>query len=237
MIYKTLTTKRVKEIIELHGKWLRNELVGVCADLRGCNLRGCNLSFANLSDANLSNANLSYANLRGCNLSFANLSDANLSDANLSNANLSFANLSDANLSYANLSNANLSYANLRGCNLSFANLSDANLYGCNLSFANLSDANLSGCNLPAPTMFLLADWGEVSNLLTLELMRYDAENHPQPELFDGWAKGGRCPYDDIKWARCAVFAQKRELWKPGKCKMTALQLVEALFKEKGIKR
>ena len=103
----------IKEILDLHGKWLRGEEGGVQA----------NLSFANLSFANLRGANL-----RGANLSFANLRGANLRGANLSSANLRGANLSDANLSDANLSFANLSSANLRGANLSDANLSDANL-------------------------------------------------------------------------------------------------------------
>jgi hypothetical protein len=85
--------------------------------------------------------------------------------------------------------------------------------------------------------MLLLANWQEVSDLLTTELMRYDADNHPDKKLFTAWAKGGDCPYSSIWWQRCANFQEKKELWKVGKCKMSALQLVEALFKEKDIKR
>ncbi|OAS19283.1 pentapeptide repeat-containing protein [Paenibacillus oryzisoli] len=93
---KTYTAEQLKELLDLHRKWLRDDEGGQCA-----NLSYANLSYANLSDANLSDANLSYANL-----SDANLSDANLSDANLSYANLSYANLSGANLSGANLRRA-----------------------------------------------------------------------------------------------------------------------------------
>lgn len=142
MDYNILETKQVKEIILLHGKWLRGELGGVRADLRSADLR-----------------------------------------------------------------------------------------------FADLRSADLSFADLPSPTIFLLANWGEVSDLLTTELMKYDASNHPQPNLFAAWASGGDCPYNSIKWQRCAIFQEKKELWKPGKCKMSALQLVEALFKEKKIKR
>ena len=146
-------------------------------------------------------------------------------------ADLSGANLRSANLSYANLSYADLSYADL-----SYANLSYADLSGANLRSANLRSANLSGADLPAPTMLLLASWFSVSAELTLELMRYDAANHPEPSKFDDWAKGGNCPYSGIGWQRCANFEEQRDLWKPGKSK-SALELVLMLFKEKEIKR
>ena len=69
-----MSEERLKEIIESHGKWLRGEENGQCA---------------NLSDANLSDADLRYANLSGANLRYANLSDADLRYANLNGANLS----------------------------------------------------------------------------------------------------------------------------------------------------
>ena len=104
---------RLKEILDKHLKWLRNEDGGFRA---------------NLSCADLSCANLSCANLSG-----ANLSCADLSCANLSCANLSYADLSCADLSRADLSGANLSRADLSGANLSRADLSRANLYGANI--------------------------------------------------------------------------------------------------------
>ena len=84
------TAEQIKNILELHSLWLKNDESGVRA---------------NLSGADLSGANLRHANLRHANLSCANLSGANLSCAYLSCANLSFANLSGADLSYANLNN------------------------------------------------------------------------------------------------------------------------------------
>ena len=135
---RNLTSEELKEILEKHQKWIRNEDGGERA----------NLSWANLSWANLYGANLSWANLYGANLSGANLSWADLSWANLYGANLYGANLSWANLSGANLSDANLSWANLYGANLSGANLYGANLSGANLSWADLSWANLYGANL-----------------------------------------------------------------------------------------
>ena len=53
----------VKQILELHKKWLNNEGGGKRANLHRANLRGANLSRVDLSDAYLSDANLSDANL------------------------------------------------------------------------------------------------------------------------------------------------------------------------------
>jgi hypothetical protein len=63
--------KNLKEILNLHLKWVNSELGGVRAYLRDANLR-----YAYLRDANLSGADLRYANLSGANLSGANLRDA-----------------------------------------------------------------------------------------------------------------------------------------------------------------
>jgi len=132
---------------------------------------------------------------------------------------------------------ADLSYADLRFADLSYANLSYADLRYADLSSADLRSADLRSANLPSPTMLLLASWYQVSAELTLKLMRYDAANHPEPTKFDEWAKGGDCPYADVKWQRCATFQENRELWKPGKATKSALELVLMLFKEKEIKR
>jgi uncharacterized protein YjbI with pentapeptide repeats len=117
----------------------------------------------------------------------------------------------------ANLSEANLRVANLRGANLSWANLSEANLRGANLSEANLREANLSEANLPAPTMVLLAAWGDLPDDLTRVLMRLDCSAHPDGrEAFDAWAAGGACPYEDASVQRVALFAEKLWLWEFG---------------------
>jgi len=141
------TSINLNEILEKHGKWLRDEEGG---ERWSCAF-GANLSRANLSDADLSRADLSGANLSGANLSYADLSGANLIRADLSGANLSGANLSRADLSGANLSGANLSGANLSRADLSGANLSDANLSDADLSRADLSRVK----NLLNPVVWL----------------------------------------------------------------------------------
>ena len=92
---------KLKDILDKHLKWMRDEDGGERANLSGADLFGADLSGANLSRADLFGANLS-----GANLSRANLSGADLSRADLSRADLSGANLSRANLSRADLSGA-----------------------------------------------------------------------------------------------------------------------------------
>ena len=73
--------EELKEIIELHRKWLNDEDDGKCANLRSANLRSANLRNANLCSANLRSANLRNADLRNANLCGANLRNAKGIDA------------------------------------------------------------------------------------------------------------------------------------------------------------
>ena len=135
--------RNLKEVLELHKKWLEGEKGGEKA----------NLSYEDLSDVDLNNLDLRLANLEGAILSYAKLRNvdlgcANLSYANLINASLRGANLSYANLSYANLINANLRGVYLRGVDLNYANLSIANLRGADLTGTDLTYINLTGANL-----------------------------------------------------------------------------------------
>ena len=53
-----MNKEKLAAIIDNHGKWLRGEAGGECADLRGADLRGANLCDANLRGANLCDADL-----------------------------------------------------------------------------------------------------------------------------------------------------------------------------------
>ena len=123
---------------------------------------------------------------------------------------------------------ADLSWADLIGADLSWADLSEADL-----SDANLSEAKWNtDTKWPAPPMLLLANWGQVSGDLCVELMRYDAANHPDPSRFDRWAKEDKCPYNDCRWGRCANFGEHQHLWSPGPA-LSALELCRRLLAEK----
>jgi len=129
----------------------------------------------------------------------------------------SSADLREADLRGANLSEAYLSGAYLSGAYLRGADLREADLSGANLSGAYLSGAYLSGAKLPSPTIVLLCNWGEVSDKLCRDLMRFDAAYHPDTTAFDTWASGGPCPYDVVRVERAANFRENKALWKPGR--------------------
>ena len=136
--------------------------------------------------------------------------------------------LQEADLQEADLRGADLQVADLRG-----AYLQGAYLRGVNLRGAYLQEAKFNKLTLwPTPTMLLLAYWGEISEDLCLQLMRYDAWCHGDSSKFDAWAAGGECPYSNYKFERAANFSQKEILWSPGPS-LDPIELVNRLFKEK----
>ena len=155
----------------------------------------------------------------------------------LSNADLQYTYLESTNLHKANLSGADLRGAILRNANLCWANLINADLRDANLRNVALQGANLLGAKIrflyfPSIRLLSTLDLGIVSDKLTLELMRWDADGHPHPLRFDEWAAGGDCPYrkEDYFWN----FYEKSEIWKSGKSQMTDLELIKRICTEKG---
>ena len=98
-----ITQEKLNEIIESHGKWLRNEEGGEKANLRGAYLGDADLGDADLRGANLRGAYLRDADLGGANLRGANLRGAYLRGAYLRGAYLRGADLGDAYLGGAYL--------------------------------------------------------------------------------------------------------------------------------------
>lgn len=158
-------------------------------------------------------------NLDGCELRGAMLRCAEFQHSSMRGANLVQSDFAHADLTGADLRNADLGCASLHNTCLLKADLRNADLRNTDLRYANLLSAKLHGAELPAPTMVLLANWGYLPTTLTLELMRYDASCHPQPEVFDEWAQGGPCPYEVCAVQRAAHFVEKRQLWLPGPSK------------------
>ncbi len=75
---RVISEQELKNILDKHGKWLRNEENGERANLRYANLRS-----ADLRSADLRYANLRYANLRSADLRSADLRSADLRSADL----------------------------------------------------------------------------------------------------------------------------------------------------------
>jgi len=107
----TYSADDLRQLLDIHHRWLNGEDGGQRADLRDADLSRANLSWAYLSGADLSGAHLSGADLSRANLSWADLSGADLSGSHLSGADLSRADLSGAYLSGANLSGQPIRYA------------------------------------------------------------------------------------------------------------------------------
>ena len=143
------------------------------------------------------------------------------------------ADLIDANLRGANLRGANLIDANLIGADLRDADLRDADLRGANLIGADLRGADLRDADLPAPSMFLLASWGIVSDKLCQALMRFDAANHDDSGKFAEWSEGGECPYNNESYQRCANFTEDKSLFYLDAQTFSARQLMQCLLFEK----
>ena len=162
------------------------------------------------------------------------LNDMNMRGVNLAATRCIGTNFAGSNLRYANLTRANLTVANFNGTSLFKANLTGANLRGASFARTNLYGADLTGALLPSPLMVLQCHWGTCSDELTVELMRYDAANHPDPGAFDAWAADpnpGQCPYRNCVAARAVDFNEMSELWSPGPAK-SALELMNMLLKE-----
>ena len=166
---------------------------------------------------------------------------SNLSRSDLSGSDLSRINLSGSDLSRINLSGSDLSGSDLSGSNLSWSDLSWSDLSRINLSWSDLSGSILSGSNLEFwqfPSIRLLSSLQlkNISNETILELMRLDADAHPNPQAFDIWSNGGPCPYQNEE--RWWYLPTKRGIWKPGKPTMKLSDLIIQICKEEkwGIK-
>jgi len=66
-----MTQDELNEIVRKHGMWIRNEDVGVIANLSGSDLSDSNLRGSDLRGSDLRGSNLSGSDLRGSNLSGA----------------------------------------------------------------------------------------------------------------------------------------------------------------------
>ena len=100
--------KTLKQALELHNKWLKDEEGGKKLSIKAEDLRYVDLSCLDLRYVDLSFSDLMYADL-----SFSDLSKTNLSNSNLRCTDLRYSNLSNADLIYANLSNAKFYLTNL----------------------------------------------------------------------------------------------------------------------------
>ena len=129
---------------------------------------------------------------------------------------------------------ASLYGALLDGASLYGASLDGASLDGASLNRASLDGASLDGAVYSILSLLCQVNWGALSDDLTLELMRHDAELCGE-EKMNLWANGGNCPFSG-NLIRGFYFREKKDIWKPGKPKLRGLKLFRALCEEKEIK-
>ena len=111
---RTISEQELKNILDKHDKWLRNEAGAERANLSYTNLRSADLRYADLSSADLRYANLRYADLRNTDLRYADLRNTDLRSADLRYTDLRYADLRNTDLRNADLRNTDLRYADLR---------------------------------------------------------------------------------------------------------------------------
>ena len=238
-----LVSRAVAANFTLHGASLNGARLDD-ARLDGARLDDARLDGASLDGASLDGASLDRASLNGASLVRASLDDASLVRASLDGASLVRASLDGARLDGASLVRASLDGASLVRARLDGARLDDARLDGASLDGARLDDARLDGARLdgstlPAPTVILLAHWGEVSEQLCADLMEYDCWVHGDRFAFDVYgAAPDKCPFSGHLETRAANFKEHASVWRKGIGKLCSPRdLMLRLFAEKGIKR
>lgn len=112
------------------------------------------------------------------------------------------------------------------------ASLNVASLDGASLNWASLDGASLDGARYSILSM-LKINFSDLSDVLTLELMRWDAVSCGV-EKMNNWFNGGCCPFS-IGVLCDFYFRENKNLWVPGSPTMNHRELWEALAKEKKI--
>jgi len=174
-----MNANEIKEILDLHEKWLNGLKDGKRADLREAYLQGAYLQQADLQEANLREANLQQADLRG-----AYLQQADLQEANLQRAHLRGAYLQQAHLQEANLRGADLQGADLQGAYLQEADLQEADLREANLRGADLQGADLQGADL-LPDLYILKFQSADSKLRAWKFLKVDSTSPYQGHRYE----------------------------------------------------
>jgi hypothetical protein len=76
----------------------------------------------------------------------------------------------------------------------------------------------------------------DISDELTLELMRWDSLLCGVRKMDDWAKKGEKCPFSDTNKQRMFNFSEKKSLWKKGKPELNIVELWKKIAKELKIK-
>ena len=161
----TIEPGELKQILDLHRKWVYGDADGKRAVLTDADLTRADLTDADLTYAVLTDADLTRADLTRAVLTDADLTGADLTGADLTDADLTGADLTDADLTYADLTRADLTRAVLTGADLTRAVLTGADLTRADLTDAVLTRAILTGADLTGAVLTPIRDdlWAVLS--------------------------------------------------------------------------
>ena len=107
-----------------------------------------------------------------------------------------------------------------------------------NSRLCNIKDINFGNLKVFPLSTMLMHYWYDFSPELTALGMAYDAQNHPNPELFIKWSQGGVCPYSGTTISRVINFNEKRQFFNPDLLyiPINPYKLLDLIFAEKNIK-
>lgn len=195
-------------------------------------LEKINLSCARLYNKKFRNVTFNYVQFYYADLEFAEFVNCKFNNCNFRLASLKSTKIDNCKFYNTHFNDATFRYARVQNSCFMRSNFTAASFHSSTINAVEFLD-----CYGICPTSMLLAYWGVLSVSLTKELMRYDAENHPNSEKFREWAETGNCPYTNCAVSRVALFAEGQYLYKHSKKRaLPAYELMLRLFKERKIK-
>lgn len=169
--------------------------------------------------------------INGLQLSHGYFAQANFNVTVINKSKITYSKFIFADFSLSYISNSDLSGCDFNNSYFSGCRFENVKLDECKFLFSNLERSVLDNCSLIGAeysiSNMLKLYWGELSDNMTLELMRHEAEYHGQ--------------YNKRKWLNDDIprnfhFKECRELWSPGLPQYRGKELLAKLFDEKGIK-
>ncbi len=193
------------EILEEHAEWLRTD---------GHEGRRGNFDFQTLKYMTLEKKCLDEVTFFGSNLKYCEINNSFLSNVDFTCCDLRNSNLVSTTFTYSCFQHADLRDVSVINCGFD----------RCDFKYAKL----------PWAEKLLLANWGLVNQNLTSDLINYEMFTLGRRMAFEDWAKDTE-RYPILPNDRLINFLPDKTLYRPDRKINSSGQLINRLFKEKGI--